>query len=489
MKKFLLAASCLLLAAAGAPAPGTMAMQTDGADFVSRNEADLSFNNRKLRIGGFNIPWLGLRVDAAEPGGMRLPTNFELNDVLSTVFLMGGGYVRSVSLGVTAGCAECVVTATGQVNPAAIARIDHVLKLARDKGIKLTIPLLGGAGPCPPDGPVDPVAGAACGFARAYGKPDSAFFTDPQLRAAFVHVVTGLLTHLNPETSIVWKDDPAIMAWENCDRCGIGNDPATVANWTEYLGAAIKAVDTRHLYQNGAFAGRLALTPGNFLATPSVDIVADRFMPAPGSPADGFTAANQAVAKTGRVYVINAYGWAPNSWRTVEDFQAFNDRLWENRTVAGAFVQSLSGHAESGGYLRVPRGEDPVLYFPGAAADGMDAAAMLLRARIVRHLSYHMLDYDIPGFGHVDPPSNVTAVRGRLTWRGAAGAASYSISRSTDVTLTGSWDVVCDKCVTDDKPFWQDPNPNPATTPTWYRMTSFNANGHTGIDTEPVRNK
>jgi len=486
MKRLLLAASAFILAAAGAPAPGTMALQTDGSDFVSRNDTTLSFNSRKLRLSGINVPWLGLRVDAAA-GGVRAPTPFEQRDVLSTVFLMGSGYVRSVSLGITAGCPDCVVTAGGVVNQDAVHRIDHVLKLARDKGIKVIIPLIGGAGPCAPQSTPNPVSGAACGFARAYGKPDAAFFTDPQIRTAFMHVFTGLLNHVNPESSLAWKDDPTIMAWENCDRCGIGADAAAVSDWSEFIGQAIKAQDTRHLYENGAFAGQLTQTPSALLATPSVDIIGDRVMPPAGGSPEPFTPAYQAVAKTGRVYLITAYAWAPSSWPTADDFQTFADRLVENRNVAGIFVQSLSGHTDLGGYLPVPPGEDPVLYFPGANADGLAATAMQDRARIVRRLSYRMLDFDVPAIGHIEAPEILSAVRGRLTWRGAPGAASYTVSRTTDATLDGSWETVCDKCVTDDFPFWQDPAP--LSKPSWYRMTAYNMNGHIGLVTPAVRNK
>lgn len=468
-----------------APAPGTLAVQPDARDFFARADAALELNGRPRRLAGMNVSWLGLFTDPAS--GQRHPTDYEVRDIFDTAFQMGGGIVRSNSLGMSAGCANCVINADGSINQDAVRHIDHVLKLAHDAGIALIIPLIGGSGPCAPGAALDPVRGAACGFARAQGKADRDFFTDTALRETFLRTLTSLLNHINPERSIAWKDEPAILAWENCDRCGNAASPEAISAWTEAVGASLKSIDSHHLYENGAFAGRLEHIAPSLWATPSVDIVGDWVMPRPGAAADGFIASEQAVIGMHRIYIIDGYGWSPATWPSVDAFQGFIDALTEQRSLSAAIVQSLSGHADQGGFLPVPLGDDPVLFYPGTAAEGMDADEMHKRSRAVRRLSFQLMDMVPPTFGITPAPEIIAAQHGKVTWRGAAGSIGYSISRSKDILAGGSWQVVCEECVTDATPSWQDPQPPQGTV--YYRMNSFNANDHIGHASAPVKNQ
>jgi hypothetical protein len=247
-------------AQASPPVPDAMATQPDPREYVTRADTNLTALGNPLRFGGMNISWLGLRDDSGRPEDARVPTEFEITDALKTVQSMGAGFIRVASLTASAGCAQCLAPSPGKTNPDALAYVDHILKMARDAGLKIVVPLAG-AGHCADDSAIDPVAGTQCVFTHARGLPESAFYTDPQVRAAFARHVVALLNHLNPETGLAWKDDPTIMAWENCDDCGQGMDNQALAGWTEYLGQAIKAIDRRHLYENGAFAGRLGASP------------------------------------------------------------------------------------------------------------------------------------------------------------------------------------------------------------------------------------
>jgi mannan endo-1,4-beta-mannosidase len=109
------------------------------------------------------------------------------------------------------------------------------------------------------------------------------------------------------------------------------------------------------------------------------------------------------------------------------------------------------------------------------------------RARAVRRLSYRMMDLEPIAFAKTAAPQIISVVHGNVHWRGSASALVYSIERSGDLTLTGSWQTLCDKCASDTNPFWQDPAvPN---APVWYRMTPFNVNLHSGIPSAPVANR
>lgn len=485
-----------------APVPDTMANQPDPNDFVTRSvqpdgTPGLASHGDQLRFGGVNITWLGLRSDTGRAADLRTPTAFEISDVLETAQALGSGYIRTVSLLASAGCAPCLTPSAGHTNAAALAYADHILKLARDSGLKLVLPLAG-AGDCSADttpaplgAPADPVNGTQCVFAAARGLPAAGFYTDADVRAAFARHVTSLLNHINPESGIAWKDDPTIMAWENCDRCGDRIDNAAVADWTEWLGQTIKAVDTRHLYENGAFAGRIAVPggpDGAGLGLPSVDIVGDRLSPARGAAPDVFAAARQAVTAAGRVYVIDDYAWTPAHFASGDDLDAFFTAIVKDRHVAAAFLSDLGAHAEAGGWLPSTSPDQPVLYFPGAPTRQVDLPTMAPRARAVRRFDYNMTDIVLPpAFPRPKPPEIISVNHGKLVWRGAAGATKYSISRSTDLTQTGSWQELCDQCVTDTHPSWQDPSVPPGNV--WYRIMPFNANLHPGEPSDPAENK
>jgi mannan endo-1,4-beta-mannosidase len=335
------------------PAPDAMAVQPDPAEFVGRADSALMLQGTPRRFGGIGVTWLGLVQSKDAPP--RFPTAFETGDILATIQAMASGYARAVSLGSSAGCAQCLAPAEGEINPAALSQVDTVLQQARNAGVKIIIPLSGGRAACPPGGAPDPVAGLACVFARWHGEDGAAFFTDAAVRADFAAYVTKILNHLNPLTGLAYKDDPTIMAWENCDGCGDGIDPKVLADWTEFLGRTIKQIDTHHLYENGAFAGRLGKQAGDvpaaLIGLPSVDIVGDRVMPGLDPQGRGLEDAADAVTRASRVYVIDAYGWTPAQFPTQDGFQDFLAGIVKNRAITGAFVSDLSGHAEQGGYL------------------------------------------------------------------------------------------------------------------------------------------
>jgi mannan endo-1,4-beta-mannosidase len=484
-------------APAALPAPDAMAAEPDPSEFVTRSDGQLMVQGSPKRFGGMNASWLGLVQDGhAAP---NWPTQFEIKDLLQTIELMAAGYTRAVSLGASAGCAECLAPSRdalvkpGGLNQDALKHLDQVLRQARDAGVKVIIPLSGGHMACPASGAPDPVADFACVFASWHHLDGPAFYTDPAVRADFAAYVGQILNHLNPLTGIAYKNDSTIMAWENCDGCGAGADPKMLADWTEFVGRTIKMTDSRHMYENGAFAGRLGkgadAVPTGALTLPSVDIIGDRVMPGIDADASSMDVAADRVTNANRVYLIDAYGWTPAQWPDQAGFQAFLTRITKNRSIAGAFVSELGAHADQGGYLKPsPAGPGgPALYFPGVSTQAADEATMQARARAVRRLSFSMQDILPLPFANIDAPTILSAVHGRIVWQGSAGATTYSIARSRDITAGGSWSEVCDRCVTDASPVWQDPAPLPA--PVWYRMSPHNANDHTGMYSQPVQDK
>ena len=464
------------------PVPDALAIQPDPHDYVRRTDSTLYAMGNPLRFGGINVSALNLRPS---DNGDVVPTPFETQDLFGTMQVFNASFVRSASMGISAGCAACVQPAPGKLNQAALQRIDHLLKLAHDNGVKLIIVLAGGGSACP--AVPDAVRDTACIFTGWRGLQPAAFFTDAATRASFAAAVTAFLNHVNTETGIPYRSDTAIAAWENCDACGAGVDPAVVADWTEFLGRTIKAADTKHLYENGAFAGHLANVPPARLALPSVDIIGDRIEGDPDAGPDRFQAALNAVTGASRAYVIDSYDWSDATWRTPDDLNNFVQEVFLERRITGALAGDVWGHADQGGYLAPPPGGKPVLYTPGFATGGMDEASVQHRARTVRRLTFKMMDLLPLAYPQPDAPTILSAAHGRIHWQGSAGTLNYSIQRTSDLTTIGSWQDVCDHCADDRSPVWQDPNV--PTEQVWYRVVPYNVNNHEGLPSDPVADK
>jgi hypothetical protein len=97
------------------PLPDALAIQPDPHDYVRRTDSTLYAMGNPLRFGGINVGSLFLRRGA---DGEIVPTDFETVDLFGTMQVFSANYVRSVSMGISAGCADCVLPAPGPLNKA-----------------------------------------------------------------------------------------------------------------------------------------------------------------------------------------------------------------------------------------------------------------------------------------------------------------------------------------------------------------------------------
>ena len=455
-----------------AQAYATLAGQPDPLDFVRRDGTGLMLQDNPMRFVGYDIGWLGFSPDGSPPAA---PLDaYEIGDALATVQALGGTVVRTRP-------------ATG----ASLASLDLILKSARDVGLKVIVPLAGSAGDC-----AATQTDSICGAVRRHGQSDpNAFFTDPAIRTEFVTAIATLLNHVNTLTGAAYRDDPTILAWENCLACAETADSTAAGLWTEQVGQAVKAADPRHLYEDGAFADRLggaSPVPNSAFATPSVDIVGDDFLAGNDLAAArvllGRTA--DAVSNAGKAYLLDSGSWTPAAWKTADDLSAWLGIVTKQRSLSGMVFGRLEGHATAGGFLpappAVPARGVAALYFPGIATREMDAATMQARGRALRRFAFGVAELSMgPAYLLPPKPQIIGAVRGRVVWRGSAGAASYTVERSPDPSAPGTWEVVCDACATDVTGGWQDPSPPEE--PAWYRVMPLNINGHKSVPSDPVR--
>jgi mannan endo-1,4-beta-mannosidase len=467
---------------------GTMGMHAQS--FVQRDGTHLRLEGKSFRYSGPNLEWLGLEgYGPHDPSGPRFPSHFEIDDAFATAAEMGATVVRSQTMGDTVGCSQCIEPEQGKFNEEGFQASDYALAIAAKNHMRVIVTLIGDCATCEGGGIGQYLAWNHVGSAQA-------FFTDRGLIAAFERHVDAVLNHRNRFTGVMYKDDPTIMAWENCNMCGLipmlshGN-VAEVAAWSETIGEHIKQVDRRHLYLDTS--GIFPVYP-KIVENASTDLVAFEEYPhwnaafsvPAGLPPTSVAVIEQhaaAVTGRGKVFIVNEYGWDRTNWASSAELQGLLDAMLHDPNISGDGFWALQAHVDNFGFQPIPAdshdatfavngecGEWWALYYPGVKTLAMSAEDMGARAQLLRSHAYAMAGLAVPK--HAVPPApEITSVvvGGLIAWRGSAGAMRYTIERYDAATKT--WQTVCDKCATDADDPWADPH---AAMGAHYRVTAFN---------------
>ncbi len=469
--------------------------------FVRRDGTHLTLDGKAFRYSGPNIEWLGLEgYGPHDPMGPRYPSHFEIDDALATAAEMGAKVVRSQTMGDTVGCPQCIEPDPGKFNEEGFQASDYALAVAAKYHMRLIITLIGDCATC---------AGGGIGQYLAWNQVANpqAFFTDPQVIAAFERHIDAVLNHRNRITGVLYKDDPTIMAWENCNMCGLipllsHGSVAEVAAWSETIGAHIKQVDRRHLYLDTS--GVFPVYP-KIVDNGSTDLVAFEEYPhwnavfsgPAGIPPTSVAMILQHAATVtgrGKVFIVNEYGWDRTNWASHAELQGLLDAMLHDPDISGDDFWALQAHLDNFGFQPIPAdshdptfavngecGEWWALYYPGIKTLAMSAEDMGARAQLLRSHAYAMSGLPVPK--HAVPPApEITSVvvGGLVAWRGSAGATRYSIERYDAAAKT--WQTICDKCATDADDPWVDPS---AAMGAQYRVTAFNADGVASATSSP----
>jgi len=478
---------------------GTIGMQAQ--TFVQREGTHLRLDGKAFRYSGPNIEWLGLEgYGPHDPVGPRYPSHFEIDDAFETAAEMGAKVVRSQTMGDTVGCSRCIEPELGKFNDEGFQASDYALAVAAKNHMRVIITLIGDCATC---------AGGGIGQYLAWNHEANAqaFFTDPRLIAAFEKHVDAVLRHRNRITGVLYEDDPTILAWENCNMCGLipmlshGN-VAEVGTWSETIGEHIKQIDRRHLYLDTSGIFR---ADAKILDNASTDLVSfeeyphwnDAFnTPAGVAPTSVTTILADAATVTGhgKVFIVNEFGWDRTNWKSSADLQGLLDAMLHDENISGDDYWAMQAHAENFGFQAIPAdSDDPkfavigecgewwALYYPGMKTLAMTAEDMGERAQQLRGHAYAMSGEAVPK--HAVPPApEITSivVGGLVAWRGSAGAVRYTIERYD--AATKSWQTICDKCATDAEDPWADPH---AAMGAHYRVTAFNADGVASAASNP----
>jgi mannose/cellobiose epimerase-like protein (N-acyl-D-glucosamine 2-epimerase family) len=404
----------VLSAALALPAGPATATPAGPWPFISAGGDRLFEDDQEFRFLSFNVPNLhyvedDMRFEQAMP--FRWPDEYEITDALESVRQIGGQVVRTYALSVRkAGDPPGMprhVLGPGQFDEAGFEALDAVLDVARQKGVRLIIPL------------VDNWQwwGGVAEYAAFRGKEREAFWSDPQLIDDFKRTIRFVLTRINRQTGIAYKDDPTILAWET------GNELHCPHGWTREIAAYIKQFDPNHLVIDGRHEEVL---DRESLDNPYVDLLQTHHYERDPREMIAHIRQSAALAHGRKPYHIGEFGFL-----TTAGMAAVMDTVVEER-LAGGLLWSLRSHSRDGGFYwhHEPHGGDlfKAYHWPGfASGEAYDEARLL---RELRRRAFAIRGMPEPEREPPAPPEVIDVTAGGLvTWRGSAGAAGYDVQR------------------------------------------------------------
>jgi mannan endo-1,4-beta-mannosidase len=366
----------------------------------------------------------------------RFPDEFEIRDTLETFRRVGARATRLFSLSIfTPADAPLPVYISGRrtYHEPAFRTLDLVLALAREYDVRVIVPIIASQS--------FPGWRGVEEFAALSGHPAGSFWTNEEVKADFRHLLDFLTSRRNTVSGLLYRDDPAILAWQ------LGNEfdsyapdrglasaawEPVITDWSLEMAAYLKQIDPQHLVMEaGGDRDRLA-------DSPPVDVMSTHLYEywnrLGGRPTELAPLLQQERARfrDRKPLMVDECGLA--EWDNLQ-------RLLETiRTedVAGGLVWSVRGHRRDGGFYYHNEGGTPInsYHFPGfASGHAYDEQRIwdLLRreAHLIRGLPVPPLTVPVPA-----PVLLPTAPRG-FTWRGSTGASHYVIERAE--TPEGPW--------------------------------------------------
>ena len=267
-----------------------------------------------FRFAGANLHWLGL------DDSTTYPSQFRVDDGLDVAKEMGLTVVRAHSLGISTGCSNCIEPSLGVFNKTALEHVDYAINAARERGIRLIIPLT--------DNWRYSIGGKH-NFTDWRGITDeNQFYFNTQVIQDFEAYIKTLLNHVNIYTGIAYKNDPTIMAWET------GNELDPPTTWTQIISAYIKSIDHNHLVVDG----RSGIDP-YAASLANVDIVSDHYYPKSITELKNDALRAERARK---VFVVGEFDW--NDANGGDTLSSFLSAIESNPAVAGDLFWELWSH-------------------------------------------------------------------------------------------------------------------------------------------------
>jgi mannan endo-1,4-beta-mannosidase len=177
------------------------------------------------------------------------------------------------------------------------------------------------------------------------------FFADPRTRDDYRQFVTHVIQRRNTITSVIYRDDPTIFAWELANEPNI-EPPGLMRSWTADMAAFVKSIDPNHLVTSG----RANQHPSKSdFDVPGLDFLTWHGYPAyMGIPAEEFDHAIEDYCAAGRAQrkpiLLEEFGNARTDGDQAAIYGKWLDTLATDPDCAGWLVWRLVARQDDGNY-------------------------------------------------------------------------------------------------------------------------------------------
>jgi mannan endo-1,4-beta-mannosidase len=437
---FILAGASLVGVNVLAQNPKQKTVKDNSWPIIVRQGDQLFEGNKPFRFMSLDAPNIQqnetqIRVDRTN----RFPDEYEIRDILDGIHRVGGRATRTFTLSVYSPDDKDMpvyIPARRQYNEQAFQCLDRIIALCHEYDVRLIIPFLASQSFVGIRG-VDE-------FSAIAGKPKGSFWTDNEQKADFKHLLNFILNRKNTVNGIVYKNDPAILAWQFGNELGnyagdrklnAEETGSKILKWTLEMAAYIKQTDPNHLVMDGGGADRNIL-----IADPNVDIISDHlyeyWSKMSGQPwkLAPMALATYNITKGKKPLIIDEFGLG-----STENLRELMKTIRET-SIVGGLVWSIRGHRRDGGWYYHNEGGTQINSFhvPGFSAGFIyDEVRML---DLLRTEAYLIRGINAPEVEKPSPAPVLFEKGDGFTWRGSTGAASYTIERS--VSKEGPWKVL-----------------------------------------------
>lgn len=376
-----------------------------------------------------------IRIDRSN----RFPDEYEIRDLLDGIRRLGGRATRTFSLSVyhpDDNNMPVYFSGYRQYNEDAFQCLDRIIALAHEYDVRLIIPFIASQS--------FPSVRGMDEFSALAGKPKGAFWTDEDQKADFRHFLDFILNRKNTVNGIIYKNDPAILAWQ------LGNEFGSYAGdrglkyddwaplilaWSLEMAAYIKTIDPNHLIMEAGGCEREKL-----IEDPNIDVISDHLYEywnrMGGKPWRLAPLALQSYqqCKGRKPLMIDEFGLG-----STENIRELMQTIRES-AIVGGLMWSIRSHRRDGGWYYHNEGGTPVnsFHMPGFSAGFVYDETRLLD--LLRREAYLIRGIPAPEIEKPGPPPVLFAKKDGFTWRGSTGASYYTIERADKPK--GPWKVL-----------------------------------------------
>lgn len=346
------------------PTPINFAYKSQSKLYHQQQDDSSSERNRKIRFLSLNYK------------NMVRGTRLEQEDLMRTAAAMLNAsstdaarviYIEPLALAAVAWGVPCPYCIVQPGNPPrtysedVLQRIDYILFLARKYNVRLLLTFL----------PRDDFYNQLCSV-RSNPDPLGCMFYDPTVMDDLEHLISTILNRVNTLTGIVYKQDPFIFAWslgEDMSFNTMKQRSCPPYAWVSRFSSLVKSIDPHHLlvYECGDPWTPVRSSFDEF-AIPHIDIYGLSSWNLHESY-DNYLTYLTAAAAFNKTLILFQLGMGPFFEQRIRSIA--RDMLTEKfkGAFAGAFVSSLQGRKEGGGFYQSKDDYAAGLHFPGYKSD------------------------------------------------------------------------------------------------------------------------